>query len=271
MLIAQITDTHIKAKGQLSYRKVDTGLNLERCIAHLNALSPRPDVVLVTGDITDFGRAEEYRHAGMLLEQLAMPYFVIPGNHDLPDAMRVEFSGHNYLPAEGFIQYVIEYYPVRMIGLDTQVIGKPYGLMCAQRLGWLEQQLLAQPDRPTLLFMHHPPFETGIEHMDVQNCRNGDMLGSLVEQHRQIKYILCGHVHRSIEVAWHNTIVAIGPNPGHSVDLDFNSAGSPAFKLEPKSIKLLYWNGIHLVGHLSFIGEFEGPYPFFDADGNLIE
>ena len=271
MLIAQITDTHIKAAGQLSYGKVDTCQYLERCIMHLNALSPRPDVVLVTGDITDFGRTEEYRQAGMLLDQLAIPCFVIPGNHDLPDAMRVEFSGHDYLPAEGFIQYVIEDYPVRMIGLDTQVIGKPYGLMCAHRLSWLEQQLLAQPDRPTLLFMHHPPFETGIEHMDVQNCRNGEELGNLVEQHRQIKYILCGHVHRQIEVAWHGTIVAIGPSPGHSVALNLNPAGSSAFKLEPPSIKLLYWNGTHLVGHLSFIGEFEGPHPFFDADGNLIE
>ena len=87
MLIAQITDTHIKAPGKLSYRKVDTCLYLEQCVAHINALMPRPDVVLITGDITDFGRPEEYRQAGLLLNQLTMPYFVIPGNHDLPDAM----------------------------------------------------------------------------------------------------------------------------------------------------------------------------------------
>ncbi len=271
MLIAQITDTHIKAPGKLSYGKVDTSQNLEQCVSHINALSPRPDVVLVTGDITDFGRPEEYRHAGLLLSRLTMPYFVIPGNHDLPDAMRIEFSEHSYLPGDGFVHYVIEHYPVRMIGLDTQVIGEPYGLMCQQRLDWLEQQLLADPERPTLVFMHHPPFETGIEHMDVQNCRNAEALGNLVEQHPQIKYILCGHVHRQVEVAWHGTLVAIGPNPGHSVALDLNPAGHSAFRLEPRAIKLLHWNGTHLIGHLSFIGEYQGPYPFYDADGNLIE
>ena len=271
MLIAQITDTHIKAPGKLSYGKVDTSQNLEQCIGHINALLPRPDVVLVTGDITDFGRPEEYHQAGLLLNQLTMPYFVISGNHDLPDAMRIEFDEHRYLPVDGFVHYVIEDYPVRMIGLDTQVVGKPYGLMCQQRLDWLEQQLLADPERPTLVFMHHHPFDTGIEHMDAQNCRNGEALGSLVEQHPQIKYILCGHVHRQVEVAWHGTLVAIGPSPGHSVALDLNPAGPSAFRLEPRAIKLLHWNGTYLIGHLSYIGEYEGPYPFFDADGNLIE
>ena len=271
MLIAQITDTHIKVPGRLSYRKVDTNLYLEQCIAHVNTLMPKPDVVLVTGDITDFGRPEEYRQAALLLNQLSMPFFVIPGNHDLPDAMRFEFSEHSYLPVEGFIHYVINDYPIRMIGLDTQVIGEPYGLMCQTRLDWLEQQLLAEPEQPTLLFMHHPPFETGIQHMDVQNCRNGEVLGDLVERHRQIKYILCGHVHRQIELAWHGTMAAIGPSPGHWVALDLNPAGASAFRLEPRAIKLLHWNGTHLIGHLSFIDEYEGPYPFFDADGNLIE
>ena len=271
MLIAQITDTHIKAPGQLSYGKVDTCLYLEQCVKHINTLLPMPDVVLVTGDITDFGRPQEYQEASRLLNQLDMPYFVITGNHDLPDAMRVGFSGHRYLPKDGFLQYVIEDYPVRMIGLDTQVIGKPYGMMCLERLDWLAQQLQADTEKPTLLFMHHPPFETGIEHMDVQNCRNADALGELVEQHPQIKYILCGHVHRQIEIAWHGTIVAIGPSPGHAVALDLNPAGPSAFRLEPRAIKLLHWNGTHLIGHLSFIGEHEGPYPFFDDEGNLIE
>ena len=271
MLIAQITDTHVKAPGKLSYRKVDTCRNLERCVEHINALQPRPDVVLVTGDITDFGRPEEYRQAGLLLNQLSMPYFVIPGNHDQPDALREEFSEHSYLPDEGFIQYVIEDFPLRMIGLDTQVIGEPYGQMCEARLDWLEKQLRAQPDRPTLLFMHHPPFKTGIQHMDSIGFRSAAALGELVGAHSQIKYILCGHVHRPIEVAWHGTIAAIGPSPSHSVVFDINPAGPSAFRLEPRAIKLLHWDGTYLVGHLSFIGEYDGPYPFYDADGKLIE
>ena len=66
-------------------------------------------------------------------------------------------------------------------------------------------------------------------------------------------------------------MASIGPSPVHSVALDLNPGGPSAFRLEPRTIKLLYWDGTHLIGHLSFIGEHDGPYPFFDEDGNLIE
>ena len=69
MLIAQITDTHIKTDGRLAYRKVDTAANLARCVEHLARLEPKPDIVLMTGDLTDFGRPEEYR----LLRRLIAP------------------------------------------------------------------------------------------------------------------------------------------------------------------------------------------------------
>src|SRR5687767_10454266 len=60
MLIAQITDTHIKPPGKLAYRRVDTASYLERAIAHLRALRPQPEVVLATGDLVDAGTPEEY-------------------------------------------------------------------------------------------------------------------------------------------------------------------------------------------------------------------
>lgn len=59
MLLAQISDLHIKRPGQLAYRRVDTAAALARCVAKLNALVPRPDAVLVTGDLTDFGHDDD--------------------------------------------------------------------------------------------------------------------------------------------------------------------------------------------------------------------
>ena len=47
MLLAQITDLHIKLPGVLAYKKVDTAVCLRACVERLNALSPRPDAVLV--------------------------------------------------------------------------------------------------------------------------------------------------------------------------------------------------------------------------------
>jgi len=271
VLIAQITDTHIRAEGKLCYGKLDTFTYLERCVAHINALSPRPDAVLVTGDITDFACRAAYERAAAAFAQLVMPFYLVPGNHDDPALIRAVFNDHEYLPDAGFVQYAIDTYAIRLIGLDTQVIGESGGLLCAQRLAWLTAQLLAAPNKPTLLFMHHPPFETGIGHMDVQNCANAAALGHLVQQNQQIKYILCGHVHRQIETAWCGTVVAVGPSPAHAVALDIEVGAEPSFVLEPPCIKLLHWNGAQLIGHLSFIGEFAGPYPFYDAAGKLID
>jgi Icc protein len=55
MIIAQISDTHIKPEGQLAYRRVYTAAYLEGAVQNLLALQPRPDLVLGTGDLVDAG------------------------------------------------------------------------------------------------------------------------------------------------------------------------------------------------------------------------
>jgi 3',5'-cyclic AMP phosphodiesterase CpdA len=272
MIIAQIADPHIRAKGRLAYRKVDTVAGLTACVDHLNALVPRPDVVVMTGDLTDYGTPDEYAFARPILDRLSMPYFVVPGNHDEREAMRQVFGDHAYLPEAGFLNYVIEDYAVRLIGLDTVVAGEPFGKMCQQRLDWLQTRLEHGPDKPTLLFMHHPPFLTGIKHMDWQNCRNSDALSRIIARHSQVQMILCGHVHRAIEVKWAGTVAAIGPSPCHAVALDLTENRDPAFTMDPPACKLVYLNEDNqLVGHLSYIGTFDGPHPFFNPDGTLVD
>lgn len=273
MLIAQLTDPHIKAKGRLAYQKVDTEKNLRRCVAHVMRLPSRPDVILITGDLTDFGRPEEYSLLRSLIAPLDMPVFVIPGNHDTREGMRQAFYDHEYLPkGGGFLHYVVEGYPLRLVGLDTTVPGKPQGAMCQERLQWLDQRLSEKPDVPTVLFMHHPPIVTGIKHMDVQNCRDGEALGNLVERHKQVFQILCGHVHRPIQAQWHGVTVTIAPSSSHYVALDLLEESSADFVLEPPALQLHQWRDNQvLVSHLSFIGQFDGPYPFFDKFGKLID
>src|SRR6266550_639034 len=114
MLIAQISDMHVKAEGKLLFRRIDTAGFLERAVAHVNALDPRPDIVLATGDLVDGGKPEEYAHLRRMLAPLAMPLYMIPGNHDARDALREAFPEHAYLPPTGFLQYTIENLPVRL-------------------------------------------------------------------------------------------------------------------------------------------------------------
>ena len=114
MLIAQITDTHIKLPGKLAYRKVDTASTLQRCVQELLALSRQPDIVLLTGDLVDLGRPEEYDHLKSILAPIKQRIIAIPGNHDEREAMRDAFRDGGYLPATGkFLQFAIDDYPLR--------------------------------------------------------------------------------------------------------------------------------------------------------------
>ena len=83
MLVAQITDTHIKPNGRLAYGNVlDSSSCLKNVVKHCNDFNPKIDLVIVTGDLTDGGQFEEYEEFNKIMMDLKVPWFVIPGNHD---------------------------------------------------------------------------------------------------------------------------------------------------------------------------------------------
>ena len=272
MLIAQISDTHIKPEGRLAYERVDTAWHLGRCVAHLLALDPRPDIVLATGDLVDAGLVDEYRLLARLLAPLPMPVYLIPGNHDAREPLREVFAHHHYLPRAGFLHYAIDEHPLRLIGLDTLVPGQGGGVMDDERVRWLNARLAEAPRRPTLIFMHHPPFRTGIDRMDTQGVANADAMGKVIAQHPQVEAIVCGHLHRPIHTRWHGTVVTTAPSPAHQVALDLDKGDRLGWVMEPPACLLHWWReGAGLVTHTSYVGEFAGPYPFYGPDGRLID
>lgn len=272
MLLCQISDLHIKAPGALSYRVVDTAAYLQRCVQQIGTLKQRPDAVVITGDLVDFGRSDEYAHLKALLQPLDMPLYLIPGNHDDRDTLRASFPEHAYLrQMDGFIQYVVDLHPLRIVALDTTILGQSGGALCAERLAWLSARLDEEPRRPTVILMHHPPFVTGIGHMDAIGLANPRDLEVIVRRHPQIERILCGHLHRPIHVRFGGTIASTCASPAHQVVLDLAPDAPSQFVMEPPGFALHWWNeAVGLVSHTAFIGDFPGPYPFYE-DGGLID
>jgi 3',5'-cyclic-AMP phosphodiesterase len=272
MLICQISDLHIKVPGALSYGVVDAAAYLRRCIAQVLAQKQRPDIVVITGDLVDFGRADEYAHLADLLQPLTMPVYLLPGNHDDRDTLRVSFPGHEYLHQMGeFIQYAVDAGPLRLLALDSVISGQSGGELCARRLAWLDDRLCQAPGTPTVILMHHPPFATGIGHMDKIGLANPHDLAQIVRRHPQVERILCGHLHRPIQVRFAGTVASTCPGPAHQVALDLAADAPSRFVLEPPGYQLHLWDeGSGLISHTAFIGEFAGPYPFFH-DGKLID
>jgi 3',5'-cyclic AMP phosphodiesterase CpdA len=275
MLIAQISDLHIKRQGKLAYGRVDTAAHLRRCIRHINALDPQPDAVLITGDLVDFGDVEEYTFLRSLLDVLAVPYYLCVGNHDGREALREVFRDHVYLQQHAeFVQYALELGALRLIVMDTQDPPHGGGRLCDERLDWLEQTLANTSAKPTLVAMHHPPFVCGIEHMDVQNLAAADAakLATIVARHPNIERVLCGHVHRAIQTRFAGTLASICPSPAHQVALDLRPGGPSRFVMEPPAFQLhRYTPDAGLVTHTAFVGDFGGAYHFFDENHALID
>ena len=93
MLIAQISDLHCRDAGATAMLGSDNNQNIARAVEVLNALSPRPDLVLATGDLTSAGRADQYAALADLLAPLELPLYLLPGNHDAQGPLLDAFAG----------------------------------------------------------------------------------------------------------------------------------------------------------------------------------
>jgi 3',5'-cyclic-AMP phosphodiesterase len=273
VLIAQISDLHIKPPDTLAYGRVDTAAALERCVAALNEFAPKPDLVVISGDLADTPTVEEYEYLKRLLAPLKVRFVGIPGNHDSREMMRAAFP-QAYAFSSGPLNQRVEIGGLDLVLLDSSVAGKPHGELDAATLQWLEATLASSPDRPALVFLHHPPFKTGIWHMDRQNLRNAGELAPVVRRHPRVQLIATGHVHRATLTMFAGIPTTICPAPNHAVDLDLAELREPSFKLEPPAFHLHSWfpgeEFGSIVTHQVPIGNFDGPHPFFGPDGKLL-
>jgi Icc protein len=250
MLIAQISDLHVSTPDTVNDSVLRTPWHLERAVAHLNALPRRPDVVLATGDLVERGHPDEYARLRTVLAPLELPLLLIPGNHDGRDTLRAAFPEQPWEPGP-YLHYVVDRWPVRLIGLDTLVPGTPGGAMCAERLAWLDARLAEQPDRPTLLFMHHPPFVTGLAAMDDMGLDGKAAFAEVVARHPQVERIVCGHVHRPMTRRFAGTVAFTCPSTAHQLSLDLAPSRRLGLVMERPSVALHLWIDGGLVTHLS--------------------
>ncbi|WP_417794258.1 phosphodiesterase [Terasakiella pusilla] len=268
MLIAQITDLHIVRDGELLSGRVDTRAALAACIKKLATLSPKPDVLLISGDLTETATEGEYAFLTNQLDKLDFPAYVVPGNHDDRATMRRAFPNMATGEEEDPFSYKIDNpdWPLLCIGLDSTVQRRSDGAICADRLAWLQDTLQhATPERPALIFMHHPPFKTGIAPMDACGILDGlAEFQQLIKDHSdRIAGILCGHVHRVIHSSIAGVPVLLAPSSAHQITLDLQNDAPLTFTLEPPKIALHQWEeGSSLVSHILYVDDFLGPYSF---------
>ncbi len=256
MIIAQITDAHMTLPGVLLFGDYDPAAALRRTLAALSIQSPRADLVLFTGDVTENGLPAQYAATRAILDDFDLPLAVIPGNHDRRDAFAAAFADSPARVGVGaFLHFTIEEWPLRLIGLDTlSGPGEPRGLLCETRLDWIAARLAEAPERDTVIFMHHPPFATGIGFMDSIACENGDRLAEIVAAHGRVHRVMCGHVHRPVHVGFGGTVASICPGIAYQVPLRFARTAPVELLYQQPAFQLHVWTAeTGLVTHTDYL------------------
>ena len=263
--IIQISDPHIVPKGQLAYGRVNTLDALGACVETINRILPDigpVDMAIVTGDLTDFGTAEEYQTFRDIMGPLLIPYRAIPGNHDDVREMRAGFSDQQWMPRSGPINWSVDLAEMALVGLDTSVPGKAHGHLTDETLDYLQDTLRSLSNKPVILGIHHPPIHTGIEKMDIQNLRESRKLRTLLSGYKGELKLVCGHIHRNIVRNFGGFICQIAPGTSHAVTLDMREDISNCLTKEPGAFLMHEMRG-GILTHSIPVGHFDGPHMFY--------
>lgn len=238
MRLVQITDCHLLADPQARSRAGFPLRQLHAVVEH--ARHRRPDIVLVTGDISQDETPVSYRHAAEAFATLECPWFWIPGNHD---DTRLMAEQHDILD-------VLDLGAWRLLTLDTQVSGQPHG-----ELGQVKLQTLAarleEDSRPTLLAMHHPPLEVGSAWMDAIGLHDREALWQILAAYGQVRAILCGHIHQAFashhalpdsEIAVYGTPATADQFLGGAPEFAVDEASRPGYRIvDLHGVSLTTW------------------------------
>jgi len=230
-MLVQLSDLHLCEDAAGPARR------LEHAVRCVTALQPRPDAVLLSGDLVDVASRVAYEQAHQLLAPLGLPLHVIPGNHDDRDLLRARF-GPGPAPAGAPVRFAVNCGPLRLVGLDSTCPGSEAGVLPAEQLSWLEQTLAQEPETPTLLALHHPPVLTGVRSIDAIALAVEDRvaLEAVVRRHPQVQAIACGHAHTTMTTTFAARPLLICPSTNSALQLDLRPRDDLPFAMAPQPL-----------------------------------
>jgi Icc protein len=240
LTIAHLSDTHFGGHPSAESRA-------RRVLAHLAAMDPGVDVVLVTGDIADHGTHEEYVEAAEVLGSWAGPAPVLtcPGNHDIRNAYLAGLR-----PSLGAVTRADEAYRVGgalFVMLDSLVAAPEgeridHGELAPESLEFLDHQLAGREEgEPAYVCLHHPPVPVHIDLMDPIRLREPEALAAVLGSHDDVRAVLVGHAHTMCASTFAGLPMLVGGGVASTVTLDAEDLPLITHELGPSY-------AVHIVG-----------------------
>jgi len=200
---------------------------MEQCVKAINELSPQPDAVIHTGDLTNTAQPKEFAKAFAILSRLKSPLYAVAGNRDERLVLRNILSDNDYLSSTNqFVQYSIMTQDIRLLALDTVAVGNSKGGYCKLRMACL-RKMLQQNTEPTAVFMHHPPFPipktSGTHSFQFTSHEIARQLIDTLNSYGNVIGVFCGHSHRLAVT----TLGSIPASTTPSIALDLRKGDYP--------------------------------------------
>lgn len=259
MKLIWLTDPHLAKPGEPLYG-LDPEARLKACLDDIAANHADAELCVITGDLTHWGDEETYALLRDLLERLPMPVQLLLGNHDARETFRRVFP-ETPVDAQGFVQSVRETLAGRLVFLDTHEPGTHAGSYCERRRAWLEARLEEAPEAPFFLFMHHPPFKTGMPALDAIALMQRRRFEALLAPHRaRLRHLFFGHLHRPVSGHWQGVPFTSIRGTAHQCWLDFEAPDQTPGSHEPPAYAVVLLDEANAIIH---VHDFLDPGPTF--------
>lgn len=246
VLIAHLSDPHVRAGAA----GAETAVGLHRALGRVLALDRRPDCVVITGDLVENGRPDQYDVLVDVVGDFPLPLHLITGNHDDADLLSTRFAGTPHLGGGDRVTYAVDYDDAVVIALHSPEPGGPGGRLGTGQLSWLDATLARRPRTPAFVCLHHPPMRTGIPFLDGMGLHDAAALGEVLGGHRQVVRVLAGHIHRAVTASFAGTVVSVAPSTYRQSTLTMTEGGQMGYLHEPAGFLLHLLDAADCVTHL---------------------
>ncbi|MFB7947763.1 metallophosphoesterase [Kitasatospora phosalacinea] len=203
LLLAQISDLHLDGTERATERAA-------RVVRHLRGLARPVDALLVTGDIADHGKEDEYREAAELLADLPFPVLSCPGNHDARPAYRRALLGEE--PGTAPVNRAHLVGGTAILMTDSTIPGRDEGLLEPATLAWIDGTLNGlPPGTPALIAFHQPPVALHHPLPDAYALQRPEDLAALLDAHPEVVALITGHAHTAAASTFAGRPMIVGP------------------------------------------------------------
>ena len=263
--ILTFTDIHMRDQGE-TIIGLDPYVQLGNALAHALDRHGNADLVILMGDLTNSGKPSEYQRVATLLQNCPLPVILMPGNHDNRDTLLAQFP-NTPTTKSGHLQTRQDYGDDCVLTLDT-LDGPPFrnhhhgGILCAERLDWLETQLQDAQSQRVTVFTHHPIGPTGMDSVDAIGVVNAAQTRKLLKSYANVAHVFSGHVHRSMSGTIDDLSYTLFKSTCHQTPLILGVNNTYSAVTEPAGYGVVLLTDAAVIGHTEY-------FEHYSISGNL--